>query len=354
MGLIPFPSTVKVRGVQWQPPFDTAQANRSEFTGGRQVVELPGGGRWGASGEFVPMIGQDASLDVRRFLASLRGPLNFFALPAWEKRKSTALGILGSKATFTNWGNTVVTGRTITKNAGTNGVFDAGTISSFPWAGSFTCMFRCASSTSLGVYAGANLDPTTDNLPTSIDHAFRFFNGRVAIYESGVFVQDFGKFTADDLFGISYAGLTLRYFINGAVVRTVTLAGSLSFSFDSSFSGVGDTITDVVFSSYGLANAGDRSATLNGLDASQLVLRAGWFATALFADGTAQLLTLTEDAISNGSGVATASFDAPLRKTAIGIVTDYPFAHMSLADQAGWSVDPGQIYGAGFTAEESW
>lgn len=83
MTIITPPAVLPIRRIQWdlkQP----AQVNRSGWTGRRQVVGLPGGAVWSASGEFVPILKESNARQWRAFWASLRGPFNTFYLPATE------------------------------------------------------------------------------------------------------------------------------------------------------------------------------------------------------------------------------------------------------------------------------
>ena len=353
MAYIPFPAGVGLRSVQWRAPFDTAQANRSAFTGTRQVVELPGGGRWTASGEFVPMIGQDASLNLRAFLAALRGPVHSFALPAFEARQASILPLTSAAQALTAGAGMSVSGRTLTKTGVTN-AFDA-QVTSAALTGGCVLHFR-AGQVNRAFAIGIDPSPALNANETNMDHAFSLTaGGKVQIIENGGFVAEIGNYTPTDLFSIIYTGAAVGYYVNGGLVRSVAKSAGLSLAFDSSFQSSGAVANDVAFTGRALFSAGARAVSLRGFPASSVgVIRAGWFATALFEDGTAQLLTITADANSDASGVCVANFDAPLRKLAYAIIVDFPFAHMSLADVAQWSVDPAQIYQAGFTAEESW
>lgn len=354
MAIVSFPRGIGVRGVRWQPPFDTAQLNRSEYTGGAQVVELPGGGRWNASGDFVTMIGQDASLDVRRFQSGLRGPLNFFALPAWEKRQATQLATTTSIAALTAGSGTSVSTRTLTKT-GVAFAYDAQVTSAISITSGCTLLFRPAQ-TNATIMCGINTDPLTDAGFASIDHAIQVTElGVWHVYEGGTFVSINLPYAAGDLFEIEYTNAAVNYYQNGALVRSVAKAAGVTFWMDSSFFTPGGALTDVAFHGRNLVTAGQGTARLWGFPINTLnVARAGWFATALFEDGSAQLMMLQRDAHSEADGSVVVTFDATLRKSAYAIIIDYPFAHMRLADGAEFAVDPGQIYSAGFTATEAW
>lgn len=354
MAYVPFPRGVNVRSLRWNPPFDTAQMNRSEFTGGAQIVALPGGGRWGVSGEFVTMIGQDASLEARRFLSALRGPLNTFSVPAWEKRQSSTPLALWSRAPVLNASNCVITGSTAVKVAGGSG-FNASAYSSVGWNVGVTLTFRNGNFGALFA-AGISLNPLANDTLASVEHGLVIReNGRVDVQILGTTIVNKGWSHPDSLFCIDFDTSNVRYFVDGDLIHTETFASAATMYFDSSISTVGGSIADITLSARIPAAAGSRTAVVYGLPASTAnAVPAGWFATALFADGTTQLLTVAYPADSDSTGSAGVTFDAPLRKTAYHIVMDYPFLTARLADAGEWAVDPGQIYSAGFTATEAW
>ena len=356
MAYVSFPRDVAVRGLRWQPPFDTAQSNRSEFTGGRQVVELPGGGRWRASGEFVPMIGQANSFGVRRFLANLRGPLNIFALPAWEKRQTASAITRWPIALPINSTNCTVTGNTAVKVAGGGG-FNASARTTGGWAGGVTLTFRNGAFGAL-FCAGISTAPAADDNFTSVEHGLIVReNGQVDVLIFGVTLSNKGWSGPGSLFSIDFepGASQVRYYVDGALIHTETYSSAAVMYFDSSISTMGGTISDICFFARTPIAAGSTTAVLYGFPVSTAnAVTGGWFATALFTDGTTQLLTVKDPTDSFSDTSAGVTFDAPLRKTAYHIVLDYPFALMSLSDGAEWGVDPGQIYSAGFTAEEAW
>lgn len=67
-----------------------AQANRSGWTGRRQVVLLPGASRWSAKGEFAPRVGDANARLWRSFFVKLDGIANSFPLRVVEKQQTTA------------------------------------------------------------------------------------------------------------------------------------------------------------------------------------------------------------------------------------------------------------------------
>lgn len=86
MAIITPPAALPIRRIEWrlrQP----AQVNRSGWTGHRQVLGLPGGAMWSASGEFVQMVRESNARQWRAFFAQLRGAFNTFLLPAVEENQ---------------------------------------------------------------------------------------------------------------------------------------------------------------------------------------------------------------------------------------------------------------------------
>ncbi len=89
MRIIPPPTPISGRTIRWtlrQP----GQINRSEWTGTRQAVILPGAARWSASGEFVPRIRQVNAAPWRAFFAQLQGVFHSFPLRAVEAAQTAA------------------------------------------------------------------------------------------------------------------------------------------------------------------------------------------------------------------------------------------------------------------------
>lgn len=63
------------RTVDWTLRQPT-QVNRSEWTGRRQVMQMPGAALWLVQAEHVPIIGEDNIRPWRAFLAAMRGQVN--------------------------------------------------------------------------------------------------------------------------------------------------------------------------------------------------------------------------------------------------------------------------------------
>ena len=106
------------------------------------------------------------------------------------------------------------------------------------------------------------------------------------------------------------------------------------------------------------AAAGATSLTLNGLPISSTELEEGDSLTVRLAAGGEQLVTLSADLVTNGSGVGVASFQPLLRDAVTAgaeIETVRPWCLMALDDAAsGWSVGTGQIYAIQITAAEAY
>lgn len=94
-----------------------------------------------------------------------------------------------------------------------------------------------------------------------------------------------------------------------------------------------------------------RSLNTDGWPVSITVLYAGQFVTI----GN-QLLQLTADVVSNGSGQATISFEPAIRVSpADNAIIEYknPYALMYFLEDPGYSVEPGLVYSMSFNLRES-
>lgn len=356
MAHVPFPS-VNLRGVSWrlrQP----AQVNRSGWTGRRQVLGLPGGAVWEASGEFVTRIGQANFYELRAFLAALRGPVNTFALPAWEARQMAFYPSLRTRSSLTIGANVTVSSDQRTVTATTSGSWGTkGAYSTTSTTSGAVLTFRPGQAQGENIMAGINADASATNGSSDMDYAFLCSTtGEVAAYESGVSAAYFGRYKATDIFAIVYDNSTVKYYRNGELLRSVATTAGRTFFADFAFEGnIGATISDINFCANPLVSAGVRSVDVSGLTPSTTRhLRAGMMATALFKGGGAQLVVLNADVNSDASGLATLTFDQPLRGQPYALVTDYPFAEMALSgDTFEYKTDAGQIYSVGFSAEEA-
>jgi hypothetical protein len=73
-----------IRSITWTLD-RPAQINRSAYTGVRTVAANPWHGKWTAKAQLAPIVGESRVLALRAFLASLRGAVNTFKLPATER-----------------------------------------------------------------------------------------------------------------------------------------------------------------------------------------------------------------------------------------------------------------------------
>lgn len=86
MSLVNPPATIPIRSIQWalkQPH----QANRSGWTGRRQVLTTPGGSYWSCSAELIDIKGETAAKKWRAFFNSLEGQVHYFPVIAVESKQ---------------------------------------------------------------------------------------------------------------------------------------------------------------------------------------------------------------------------------------------------------------------------
>lgn len=99
------------------------------------------------------------------------------------------------------------------------------------------------------------------------------------------------------------------------------------------------------------ANQTGRNINVDGLPNSTAILKAGQFVTI----GN-QLLQLTADVTSNGSGQATLSFEPAIRVAPADNATvefKNPYALMYMLEDASYSVEPGYVYSLSLNMRES-
>ena len=99
------------------------------------------------------------------------------------------------------------------------------------------------------------------------------------------------------------------------------------------------------------ANQTGRNINVDGLPNSTAILKAGQFVTI----GN-QLLQLTADVTSNGSGQATLSFEPAIRVAPADNATvefRNPYALMYMLEDASYSVEPGYVYSLNLNMRES-
>jgi hypothetical protein len=129
-------------------------------------------------------------------------------------------------------GNCQVTATNCFKNGGAT-AWDSDVLSARGYSNCFLT-FK-PSQTNCGIVAGLNSDPQTDANFPSIDFAFNTNEiGLLYIFESGSLVQSLGTYDAATVLAITYDGGSVRYYVNGVLVRT-TVAGAVTLFFDSSF-----------------------------------------------------------------------------------------------------------------------
>jgi hypothetical protein len=134
------------------------------------------------------------------------------------------------------------------KDSGTNAGWDGQVYSAEGFSTRVFCGFRPADATSL-IMAGLNSDPAADTSYLSIDYAWYLNGGNIAIYEGGASIYASGTYTVNDYFSITYDGITIRYYYNDTLIRSVARAISGSLSFDSSYYTLGASLNNVSFGS---------------------------------------------------------------------------------------------------------
>lgn len=350
---IPLPG-VPIKSVEWT--FDPRQlVNDSEFTGARQVVGQAGAPRWEATGSFIPMIGQDASLPLKAFQSRLKGAFNSFALPGTEKVQGGSAALLAAPAALTNAANMTITGRTATRTGGSGAAFDSSVISAASFTGGCVLMFRPSKAAVDQWVMGISTAPATNNDYTSIDYGFfTAQDGSLAIVAAGGFYASLPSRSPTDLLAIVYDNASVKFYRNGELVYTFATTAGRTFFLDSSFQTLGAAATDIAFHALPALSPGITSCTLFGLPVSTSgAVKGGWRATALHRDGRAQMLTIGLDALSDGTGSAVITFEPALIGAPYAIITDRPFAVMGLVSPiAALSTDAGQLYAAQFQARE--
>lgn len=108
---------------------------------------------------------------------------------------------------------------------------------------------------------GLNTDPETDANYPSMDYVFYMNSGNLFVFENGSNVQSCGPYNAGDSLQITYDGANVRYYHNGELKRTKTVAANLKLFVDSSFSSAssGNQVTDIFFGPMG--SKGDKGET---------------------------------------------------------------------------------------------
>jgi hypothetical protein len=137
-----------------------------------------------------------------------------------------------------------------TKTAGAGAGWDAQVYSDV-WYTRCTVQFKAGDTTS-HIMVGLNSDPTTDAYYASIDFAIYLEAGTVVIYESGAAVLALGSYTTDDQFSIVYNGVTVNYYQNQTLLRSVAIGSpNTKLYLDSSFYELGAAVRELQFGPIG-------------------------------------------------------------------------------------------------------
>jgi hypothetical protein len=95
---------------------------------------------------------------------------------------------------------------------------------------------------------GLNTDPVTNANFSSIDYAWYAVGVDLYAFESGTNTQSFvNSLSSGDVLSITYDGDKIRYFHNGELKRTVTVAITAKLFFDSSFSSNNASFSNIQF-----------------------------------------------------------------------------------------------------------
>jgi hypothetical protein len=337
-----------------------AQVNRSEFTGARQVMQLPGAARWMATVEHAPIVGEPSIRPWRAFLAKLRGQANRFNLvavqgaqraaqPGFHLAADTIASGISATAGMASFG-----GNGSWEKTGGGAGWNESVFTSFALPAPSMLSFRPQPSGGemvIGLRAGANGGAAE----AEIDHGL-YFDGTSSfrVIESGTTITAAQPFAANDLFCILHLPGSIIYALNGEVITTTAVAAGTQFHFDTSFKSVGTRIDDLGFSS---AAGGRRSHRFSGMPLSATFLPAGAFLTIGYDSENAQLVQLTEDLVADAAGSGLATFEAELRGQVFpgrAVVHDWPYAVMAMdSDELGCSVGAGAIYGLSFSCSEA-
>jgi hypothetical protein len=179
---------------------------------------------------------------------------------------SAWIPIADANITTTDWTRFVKTG-------GTNGVFDSQVYSSEGFIRAVQCAAKSTDTTGRTMF-GLNESPGSAADFASLDYAFYFNAGTVGIYESGTSIGNFGAYTLNTVCQIVYDGTNVRYFIDGALQRTVARAQGNALYFDSSFYSTNSGITSVSYGSAGeVGSAGASGAGISAGAANQIIYK---------------------------------------------------------------------------------
>lgn len=130
----------------------------------------------------------------------------------------------------------------LTKTGGTNGAYDAGAATVQTWSGDVFVEFKIDyASMAFGVGLSAD---NPDNDIGTIDFALLNDVGTMFYVENGSYVSA-GATAKDDVWRVAREGTAIKYYKNGAVVRTSGLTSSGAIMVDSSFRFMSNTAVSV-------------------------------------------------------------------------------------------------------------
>jgi hypothetical protein len=141
-------------------------------------------------------------------------------------------------------GNCQVTANNMFKNGG-SAAWDSDVVSVRGYSNCFLT-FK-PSQTNCAIMVGLNTDPLTNASFASIDYAFYLrSDGQLELYEAGSAVLFVGAYAASSVLSMTYDGGSIRYYMDGVLLRTQT-PGAGVYYFDSSFNTLGGGINSVRF-----------------------------------------------------------------------------------------------------------
>src|SRR2546425_1516899 len=144
--------------------------------------------------------------------------------PTTSTTAPAATGPITQPVVWANLANASATGGSLQKMSGCDGCFDAGAISQQQISSGTGYIEFTATETGALRYAGVAHAFTPNNQDT-IDFAFRFQTGVAEVREMGVYRTDV-PFISGDVFRIIVVSGTVRYYKNGTLVYTSTVAAT--------------------------------------------------------------------------------------------------------------------------------
>jgi len=174
--------------------------------------------------------------------------------------------IADANITTTDWTRFVKTG-------GTNGVWDSQVYSAEGFIRAAQCAAKATDVTGRTMF-GLNESPGSAADFGTLDYAFYFNAGTIGIYESGTSIGNFGAYTVNTDCQIVYDGINVRYYVGGALQRTVARAQGNALYFDSSFYSTNSGLASVSYGSAGeVGSAGASGAGISAGAANQIIYK---------------------------------------------------------------------------------